>query len=437
MAFSIIYRNLFEIVFRHDYLLNQGDISFEDIGNDEIKERKIKKYNIHEILSIEPTRETLAYMKGLGLVFRTTATGFFVALKVNAIPTESDAPDYAPFTAIPEGAALRFLFRARDPYFLNYTNLPLQELNARALFFSNTSGSDEVIPPIQLEEPSEQERIPSLSRPIAEFNAGDTYSYSALVREGGNTFLSKFNGLTQSPSTAPASWKSIAGAGFVNEQDFSSLYPIRVAPDPNNPDKNTLFLRYYFPEGGINSAELSLQSLDGTELARQEVERGEEDRPIQEIEFNAGPIDDGRYRLIATGEKEDSTEFEIEEDVLLNSQLSTTPALGYIEIINDRSLGAYALLDDENDGTLLSPRFGIQFLNRHTFWRYNYQNELTSTPGADLEEVDGQFVTSSIQPLTTSYIRITDGIEDLLPNPGVGMIKPEDTRVYSDIFIHN
>ena len=102
-------------------------------------------------------------------------------------------------------------------------------------------------------------------------------------------------------------------------------------------------------------------------------------------------------------------------------------------------LAAYRLLGAANE--LLEPFYLIHFLNRYTFWRYRFATAPDNAPNPiDFDDVDAplQYVTRAPLPLTKSFIELDDDEGKPLPNPTGGLVKPEEDRVFSEVYmLHN
>jgi len=126
MSFSITYGLLFELTFRHNYFLNNGEEIFATMSNDD-KEKMLKQFDTDFFTTITPTLETCNLFKNYKMVFKKTKTGFKVYIKVK----ETD--EVYSFIKTPVDLNLNFLIKINDYQFENYTNLDFT-LNQLYLF---------------------------------------------------------------------------------------------------------------------------------------------------------------------------------------------------------------------------------------------------------------------------------------------------------------
>jgi len=103
------YRKLFEVMILHHYWLDEGNVIFDLLPQDQ-REKKLLRYSSEQFLSVEPDDATALAIRNLRLIFIQTHTGFLVAA-----PKEQDIPEMQ----------FRFGFYINDPSFFNYTALTL------------------------------------------------------------------------------------------------------------------------------------------------------------------------------------------------------------------------------------------------------------------------------------------------------------------------
>lgn len=126
MAFSVKYVPLFKADILHHYFLNKGVTEFSSM-TDEEKAKQLDIYNVHNCFSIFPVSESQQQIKGYGLVFKKTNTGFTIWTKVNAVD------DKLPFVSLNDDLSFTFVIQIKSPTFYNYTDLEMA--NAGKLYY--------------------------------------------------------------------------------------------------------------------------------------------------------------------------------------------------------------------------------------------------------------------------------------------------------------
>lgn len=103
-------KRLFEVKIFHHFWLDQGE-TFFDALSEEHQEKRLKDYDVRQILTVSPAPQTRKALRGTGAILHNTALGFQVAL--------------------PEGRSIdlndtyEFFITVKDPYLANYTALTL------------------------------------------------------------------------------------------------------------------------------------------------------------------------------------------------------------------------------------------------------------------------------------------------------------------------
>ena len=149
MSFLIQYRTLFEVNVLHGYYLNGAKYSYwdtldsladgSDAKRDELAARARRRliYDISKDLTFIPTVATQKIMNAHKMLFRTTSTGFLVALKVKQI-IENGITSYEPFIELPETFNLGIQIINHNSLFQNFTNLPFRAPTSAFYHFTNT-----------------------------------------------------------------------------------------------------------------------------------------------------------------------------------------------------------------------------------------------------------------------------------------------------------
>ena len=126
MSIQIIYQPLFHIQLWHDYILGQPDPpTLPD------------SYDISNLFTLVPTSECLRTLKNLRWVYRSDNRGGQIFAQVKAV----DAENFATQFPIKEPHQLTFWLIVKNPYFANFSNLPLTTPINALYYFSNLSNN--------------------------------------------------------------------------------------------------------------------------------------------------------------------------------------------------------------------------------------------------------------------------------------------------------
>ena len=417
MAFSIKYKKLFEVEFRQNYYLDKGPEEFASLPPEEqqqMLETYRKTYNLLDDFFLFPTPETQRTLARLGMLMRTTSTGFFVAAEV-----EEPSPGTFILKHLPESPLrLRFALGLKASFFMNYTNLSLYDYQQKVYYFSNLPaqrGTTRTFPFLSLIPPS--------------FQSGTAYKAGDLIRRtipSFDVYMARRAGSHSRPPDRASNdnWKFLEGQGYVNLNDRVSLYP-------------PLFT-FAFPPDTVVEASFKVVAPDG-----EEVDAGEAEAPngetLKDYPLDLRALEAGQYRLEVEGFDTQNNSYSHIEEIYLDSVLPAKQIFGLVEVfhLDGNALGDYGLLDANNQ--LLQPLYVIHFLNRYTFWRYVFNTVPDPLPDlGDFDQIDElHYVTKASLSLTRSFTPILYDTDVLLPNPIINTIKPEDDRVYSDVYIHN
>lgn len=85
-----------------------------------------------------PAIETLKILKDYNLLFRNTENGFEVHANCEEIIVDEETR-IKPFKNLERNIRLRFLIRLNDPYYLNYSELPIEDITGKIYRFNNIS----------------------------------------------------------------------------------------------------------------------------------------------------------------------------------------------------------------------------------------------------------------------------------------------------------
>jgi hypothetical protein len=163
MSVSIIYKKLCEVNLLHHYYFDQGVSRFDGLDSKERQSIR-NSFDISRFIRITPTSHCQTILAGHKCLFRLTSGGFFIGVKVieNKDGTISPAVDfdrYVKFT---------FQLQITDPFFLNYTALPLRQPDHTIYQFNNLFQKDE-------------KKLPYLTRFAPRYTSGEHYSSGDLL----------------------------------------------------------------------------------------------------------------------------------------------------------------------------------------------------------------------------------------------------------------
>jgi hypothetical protein len=105
------YKRLFELRVFHHYWLDQGNVLFDSLPNED-KERRLLSYDVRSFLALKPTTTTEKALKGFGCVYKESNLGCIVV-----------APDSV---VLPTDTVFEFVVTVKDAMFFNYTALTLR-----------------------------------------------------------------------------------------------------------------------------------------------------------------------------------------------------------------------------------------------------------------------------------------------------------------------
>ncbi len=145
MSFSIQYQPLFSLNVLHSFFLNKGKDEYIAMSGDDQKQQ-LQKFKTTDFISIFPDSETLQMIGGYSLVFKPTSTGLSVWTKMD------ETTPNLPFIIPADDLYFTFLIRLKDPLFLNYSEIGLDQAD-KIFYFSNRrlEGESNTFPLINLQ----------------------------------------------------------------------------------------------------------------------------------------------------------------------------------------------------------------------------------------------------------------------------------------------
>lgn len=452
------YRTLFQVDIAHDYFLSRGNVVFEAQASAD-QALLTELWSVSSVLQILPDESTLVTLRGHKMIFRTSATGFFVAVQL-----DSSAIELRPLVSAGADFKLAFAMRVTDRRFANYT-----ELGPTASGFyrfgndaqNSVSGSSFL-----------SRRVPAFEAP-KRYVAGETYAQAS-----GATF-DLFAALRDTgPTAAPvgAEWNRIPADTWIPAATYQTgavvLSANRVfralVDSPGNNLGNaaqwqlvsTLANQYVtaadatLPVGGLFNLDIGAAALpqatirllrpnDSFVAAEQTFTGGSGNLGSIQIDLRA--LSPGSYRVdVLDGARVVVPGRSL--SVYVAPRADTQGSFGVIEI--GRGSGDFALFNP--DGTLKSPRYSLRFLNRATRWRYIFPAAQAVGTGSEVAPEAGDdrvLVTAVPHPLTRFGIgsrlqadsAATPAVSEeiLLPVPDANLVRREMAGWYSETHVAN
>ena len=454
----IRYRSLFDVDIEHDYFLSHGEVVFEALPQAQ-KTALSGLWPVARTLEIFPDEATQATLRGHKMIFRTAASGFFVAVQIDPIAT-----DLRPFVPLAGDFRLRFAIRVKDERFANYTELgrpasgfyrfgndsqnrvagtnflsrPVAAFDASRHYvagetFARAAGATFNLflalrdtGPSAAEVAADWRRIPADTwKPAASYAAG------AVVLSANNVFRALVDGPGTNLSNA-ADWQAMGTLGnqYVTVTDAARQVAGHLDMDIGDLGQSQVTIQLFRPNDAVAVAEQTFASESGA---------------LGQIQVDVRGVGPGQYRV-----------------QVLDPTRAVVPGRGFtiyvtLEAGRQRWLGVidigpgsadFALLNP--DGTLGSPRYVLRFLNRATRWRYIFPRAQTVGAGADVAPEAGNsriLVTAAPRPLTRfgagsrlqADAAATTAVSEeiLLPAPEVGRIRRESAGWYSETHVVN
>jgi hypothetical protein len=454
----IRFRPLFQVELFHDYFLNRGNVMFEAQPEEDRNALKAlySVGNFLEIFADEPTVEKLA---GHKMIFRTTGTGFLVAVRTD--PTIN-----APQPSIPLATDFRLTFavRIKDPRFANYTELGPTGTG----FYRFGNDSHNAVAESAF-----------LSHPVDAFDSSKRYVAGETYSQASGATFNLFRALRDtgpSPSPTVADWERIPSDTWNSSINYAKgavvLFANRVYRALiNNPGTNlnngaewqllNVLVNQYVTTADTALLVSGLLNLDLSDIllpqATIRLFRSNELTVAIEQTFVAKQGVLGEVQVDLRGLRSGYYRLEVLDDALaivagrsLSVYLSPAAKIGgwFGAIDIGMGDGDSALLNP--DGTLRSPVYTLRFLNRATRWRYIFPSAQPVGSGSEVAPEAGNesiLVTANPRPLT----RFGTGVrlqannasrraaleEVLLPEPEINRIRRQNAQWYSEIHLSN
>lgn len=454
----IRYRPLFQVDIAHDYFLSRGDVVFEAQPEAD-RFALASHYSVDQFLQIVPDECTHARLAGHKMIFRATAAGFMVAVKLDA-----SASDIRP--AVPPLAdfKLTFAMRVRDARFANYTELGPS--NNGFYRFGNDSQNRVA-------------EVSCLSRPVAAFDPARRYVAGEIRAQAAAPTVNLFIALRDTgPAATPVGpdWRRIPADTFDLSVTYQSGAIVLSANQVyralvDGPGTDFTNAAEWKPLGALANQYASVADtiiLVGNLL---------------NLDISDSALPRATIRVFRAGNTTAAWEqtFVAEQGTLTQVQVdlrSLAPGLYRIDVLDDalvivpgrslpiyvapiaRTSGWFGVIDIglgagdfslfNANGTLRAPRYTLRFLNRATRWRYIFPSAQPVGAGADVAPEAGDnrvLVTAAPRPLTRfgagsrlqADVAATPTVSEeiVLPAPETNRIRRESAEWYSETYLPN
>ncbi|MDJ0674769.1 MAG: hypothetical protein QNJ36_05220 [Calothrix sp. MO_167.B42] len=386
---KILYKKILNLELWHDYYIGQPNPPTLPATD----------YEISDMLALVPTANCQQVLQNLRWVFRPQPRGGNIFAYVKEVNPGDVNTDFQTQITVDRPYRLTFWLVVRDRYFANYTNLPLSPPPQQIYYFSNLSNN--------------QGHALFLTQPLPVYAANTPYQLGQLVTYDDNTLEALRNHTSVNAIPDTSSWDFFPRSQYVSQGD--SL-PHQV-----------LFRTYSIV--GVNAGDrfsFTLVDANEQETFALEVTAPDNHTPGEAIATNLNFSEQipGRYRLYLDGSQVD--------EFVIFDPMAASNVFGLVEIVLNPNLvpPAFSVLQFQNGDTLIQPKtYVIHFKNRATHWRYRYERPHGFTeddlPDFELKDDKTYFSKRPRGLLRQPERLLTDGDDNLLPAPGVMLIKPE------------
>lgn len=392
MGFVITYKTLFEVRLLHHYHLDKAgegsDYVLFDLAGAAEQESMLRNYDIASFLNIAPTETCVATMRKYKCIFRMMGEKLVVAVKARF---DEGLNAYTPFVPMDDGLVFSFRYRVADPYFLNYSNIPLQQGEDTVYFFQNAGESG-------------SRTYPALSHAAPVQDVNETYDAGEILLSadlGTVLIADRITGPANTPAQTFTLDPKVGGNAlrYVNRNDV-----LRSSGNRLNIDTGL--------QGRSEHVTVTITNSDGTVITPVAAIFEDTNTTVQ-LDFSA--FEEGVYQVHLEDAASAYT-----EDIRFYLQKEQTPCDGIIQIRVKSDTAAFNLLN--NNGTLKAGNqlrsFELRFKNRATIWRY-LGHDMSTAPetGPHLLARNG-FLHLSVN--NDHAVAVSD-----LPNASVNMIRTE------------
>lgn len=399
MAFTITYHTLLEVRILHHYFLDRGTDLY-DLMSDTEKGFMLRGYDIAKFIRITPTAACSKLLAKYKCVFKQAPFGFLIGIQATEV-----AGKIIPAIQVEDADQFTFTYNIVDPYFNNYTALPLVYPGQQLYFMQN----------LTLHAPK---TFPHLCQYAKKYNAGELYASGDIVADAdtpAKLFLAKKFTSNQAPP----------GTDWINDPLISGK-PLQYLNRQDLLPWKARLARIASGENGLNPT-VTLKNRAGITLQPNFKIIQENAADTVLIELQNFPAD--VYEL----EIDDPAIPYNFKQTFYNLSGTELPS-GIIDFTARSNADDYSLIGA--DGSLRSPVFEIRFKNRYSQWRYLGES-FTNKP----ESGPHPFTAKGVIAVT---VKNKDNVNvDDMPNPNIRMVKTEHPagneqqyNIVSEIYIN-
>jgi hypothetical protein len=454
----IRYRRLFRVDIAHDYFLSRGEVVTE-AQSESTRVALTREHSVRRYLDIVPDEATEATLRGHRMIFRTTESGFFIAVRL-----AEGVPDVRPAIVPAADFSLTFALKLADPRFANYTELGpsgsdfhvfgndslnrvagINYLTRATPAFDNTrryaagetraqpsGGTFDLFVALRDTGPSAAPVAGDWRRiPADTFDAAATYQAGDVVLSANQVFRALVNGPGANLGN-PADWQNIGTLGnqYAGSTDLRILAGSLFSLDVSAAALPRAIVRV-FP--GASPAPATEQDFDAGQGS------------LSSVQVDLRGLAAGPYRIeVLDGVFTPVTA--LSRTIYLSPPAQTQGWFGALHI--GPGSGDFALFNP--DGTLRDPAYTLRFLNRATRWRYIFPASQSVGAGAEVAleaGSDRHVVTAAPRALTRfgAGVRLqadntgtpTVFEEVLLPLPEPHRIRRQNAEWFSETHLPN
>lgn len=386
---NLNYKKIVEVEVWHDYyqVFQEGVSSF------------LPSYNILNDLDFIPSPDCQRALKNNRLLFKKTAKGFQLIVRV-------DATTGQPFVPFSPKSRFDFFVVVKNPYFFNFTNLNLTQKDRSLYYFNNLSENEK--------------NALFLTKKMEEFDEIQDYELGDLVTNTGKIYEAKEPFSSNEVFSTSGKWIEVndtAQVAYVTKQDrLKWQNPNYIYTDANTHAGELISFSLTDKDGHT----VSLGNIPNTNQPQGKFKTSSNSSELIYHSINLSGIRSGKYKMRINRQAGIS-----EETFYLLNPFVQNNAFGVIELHTDSSTSfPVDFLGD-------APKtYKIRFKNRMTIWSYFNKNEVALT-SADNHSIRG----------LTKQLSAYELNDKSVPDPDISVIYPEVEngniqKIYSKIYLN-